>query len=349
MTNADILLNYTELLISDTSSWHDRRESLQAMHSLFVHVGSFDTNDKNNDTPSLWLPNGYAVSPQSAAMCLFEIARTREFVLGLIEAIRFQLATQEVRPIRVLDAGCGPYALLTALAAQYFSADDVQFHVLDIFEENLRAAEKVIVAFGLGDRFREGIVSDATSYQWHNDKPLHVVVTETMLNSLRKEPQVAVTLNLAPQLAPGGTFVPEHISVHLVQVDTEKERQITQLAMEQEDFGPPNYAAFETDLGVLVTLDKHTTAEAITAPCSSRITIPDDFTTATGILEWHTRIRVFGNHVLERRDTSITMPAAFSGNGRNPLHPGDQLCFWYEMTGEPGIRFKKMEEEKLEA
>ncbi|HQT25929.1 MAG TPA: hypothetical protein PLK99_04945, partial [Burkholderiales bacterium] len=85
------------------------------------------------------LDSGLAVSPTAAAMCLREPYRTTAFIRGLGAAIRDAMLPD--RPVRVLYAGCGPYALLALPLMTVFSKEQAVFTLLDIHEQCLNEAK----------------------------------------------------------------------------------------------------------------------------------------------------------------------------------------------------------------
>ena len=64
---------------------------------------------------------------------------------------------------------------------------------------------------------------DAITYKQPESKPLHLVITETMFHALIREPQAAITANLAPQIIRGGLLIPEEITLSMAYSSFAKE------------------------------------------------------------------------------------------------------------------------------
>jgi 2-polyprenyl-3-methyl-5-hydroxy-6-metoxy-1,4-benzoquinol methylase len=333
----DSLKYNTDLLLSGTSSFLEKRNALYDLHSIFVQAGALDAVN-SDEKQAEWLDSGCAISPVSAGMCLFEIERTRLFVLGLIDAIRQQLNNTTHRPINVLDAGCGPYALLSLLSAQYFDAAEVNFHLLDIHEANLESASLLIKEMGLEKSFANFFMQDACCFEWEKDKPLHIVICETMLNALRKEPQVGVTLNLAKQLTKGGIFIPEKIEVDLVLLDAQLEKQERARSTENMDTNDLNYSVFETKLGTVMSLCAKSTQASISQNPLAEIEIPAGHDPFKHGLQLNTVINVFNGYNMQHSDSSLTAAVIFHQSIEPVLKAGDVISFHYNMQNEPAIR-----------
>lgn len=277
---------------------------------------SMDRQEGLRDGES-FLPSGWAISPVQAGLCAREPYRSAAFIQGLAQAVRERL--DAARPVRVLYAGCGPFALLALSAMAVLDASQVRFSILDVHAETLAYARELIGELGLAAHVAEYLCADAAVYRIPAGAMPDVIVSETMNTALGKEPQVAILRNLHAQ-APSAALLPAAVSVHL-----------------GLDRRAPDAPC--TDWGPIFTLD----AEAMRAwrheqgdslPAAS-IRLPDVLEQAPRLL---TRIRVHGDIVLGDHECSLNLPLALPG--KPALAGGSVLDFHYRLGGQPGLAFR---------
>jgi hypothetical protein len=280
------------------------------------------------------LVNGVAISPYGAAMCIREFRRTEVFVQAMDAAIRAARERFPGETIHVVEAGCGPLAPLAFSMAARYPANEVSFTLLDFHPVALAGAKRLAEALGVEASIREYLEADATSVRLR-EAP-HIIASEVLLRALTKEPQVAVTLNLAPQLREGGFFLPECIDVDAALFDSETYfRPIgidADLAAHRsasiQDLG----AVFRLEAAELRKLKRHGNigfeAHTVTVP-------PHD--TKRQSFQFFTRIRVFGDHVLTDFESSLNQPQPFRLPPEVP-RDGADVRFVYEVSQNPGLR-----------
>lgn len=270
------------------------------------------------------LASGEAISPQRAVLCLREQQRTAVFLRALDAAVRAAREKFPGETIHVVEAGCGPAAPMALSVAARYSPDVVQVTLLDIHAASLADARRLAAEIGVERSIRATVCGDASAVRFAEADRPHVIVAEVLRRALKKEPQVAVTRALAPQLRAGGFFLPERIEVGPGVL-----RGLREAA---------SAPAFEW-LGAAFTLDA-CVAGSVAADAAGRlpertVAVPPH---AAGALQLLTRMEVFRGHVLGDFECSLTMPERLRGVPAELAAAGGLLRFAYEISADPGLR-----------
>ena len=336
-----------ELLSGGTED--NKLNAAAQLYSLCSSLSGLDEHsDHPNDSEGIRLPNGEAISPKAAARCVLDSARTSKFLKGLSGAVleaqkRFPGAT-----IEILYPGCGPFAPLAIALTARFSSTEIQFTLLDVHQRSLDAAHRIFHALGKSAFVRDYLQGDATSYQHAASHVIHVVVVEAMQRALEKEPQVAITMNLVPQLCPGGIFIPESITIHCYLCDPAKE-----------------FAAFVPDLNAAASLSARGGRRIYLGPvleltagnCTELLTVatsdaPGPASLVPKVLKiseevdsqfclmLSTAVTVFDSIVLDESESGLTCPEFLFGAGK--MQKGKRIELAYHLGGKPGFKYRSL-------
>jgi hypothetical protein len=293
-----------------------------------------DTIDPR-DRSATSLPAGSAISPLDAGRCLLDPRRTAIFLRGVHGAIQEAQQRFPGEVIHVLYAGCGPFAPLCLPLLPLLAGQAVRFTVLDVHARAIESVQAVLAALRLERGNADCLVGDATHYHNPDNRPLHVVVSETMQRALEKEPQVAILMNTAPQLTAGGLMIPEMIAVDAVLTDLSREPGGNGVVPEPS--APALNPWFgRVPLGRILEVDRERVCAWAAAGVRShlppaRIALPS-FVAAQYSLVLATTVRTFGVHELREYESGLTHPLMVNG-----WRGGEEVEFTYRLGEKPGF------------
>jgi len=294
-----------------------------------------------NDT---YLNDGVAINPEAAAYCIKDYQRSVVFIRGVHDALNTLChRPTETKPTRVLYAGCGPFATLLLPTLHRFRPTDLDIHLVDIHQQSLDSVAKLIKQFGLTEFNITLTQADACTYQ--HKGTLDLVIAETMQKALEQEPQVAVTHNLAGQLANNGILIPERITVTLALGNLVAETQhyqtngtldIEQLIQTGERQIVDTLIDLSKDTrGALLSGFVHANTKALPFIPLGTITIPSHKQLRNVQALLLTTIRVYGTHILDDYACSLTLPSRCVD--LEPLQAGAQYQAIYSLGTYPKI------------
>lgn len=329
------LRRLTDTLLDPAASGEAILSATRELNALFDALSPIQRPETLERGPDTALEGGVAVSPACAAECGLEPLRVCRFLQGLRRAIDDALERFAPGPVHLLYAGTGPYATLVTPLLTRYTPERLRVTLLDYHGVSLESVRAILQALGLAGFVKGYVEADATTYRHPADDPIHVVVSETMAAGLANEMQVPITLNLAPQLAEGGLWVPEKIRVKAVTGDPRT------LLLNVDRGAPPPYPPLREieELGVLFQIgaeEGRALAGLKDAPHlpAAEITIPELLPAGhTAFLT--TEIDVYGDIALTDRDSTLNHILGFPAGADGAA--GSTTQFIYRLGKHPGL------------
>jgi len=307
----------TETLLFEPRNYEGMRDGVNELHRLFSIASGVNAESIYDD--DIYLPSGMAISPTKAAHCLLEYERTSIFLRGIYKGIAQLKLNYPGQRLHILYAGCGPYATLLTPLTTFLKADEVAFHLLDINADAIDAAKKLYENLELNEYVAEWICADAATYQVPEGAIMHLMISETMQNALRYEPQVNIMMNLIPQLPAHGVFIPHEITVSAKLVTVEETwKPIT-----------TGIQPLRIPLGPIYSIGRENAAPAR----DITLAIPEN-TEGCDQLNLFTDIITFDDEKLTLGNCTLNIPWQLTPVGE---HKGEQLHIHYRMGVNPGF------------
>jgi predicted RNA methylase len=294
---------------------------VQEMLEIYTSVTKLNLSDIDDE--DIMLSSGKAISSTKAAHCVLDLMRTVVFLRGIKKAILQLQADFPGQRLNILYAGTGPFATLLTPFTTQFTSQELAFYLMDINVDSLECVKKVYSSLGIDDFIAEVICTDATNYCLPTNTTMHLIISETMMHALVREPQVAIMLNLIPQMEDKTIFIPEEINVNLKLLSNKEEMRRT---------FEMNFEPQRISLGDVYSIGRHN--------CKPHIPVNFSMPIEAGTfnrLHFFTDITVYNDEQLTGYQCSLSSPV-FISDVQDKI--GKQIILKYVMGAYPKFEYE---------
>lgn len=222
----------TNVLLDEDIKWDDLYEKMQGFERLLISINELDL-EREDLRSDIWLDQGKALGAAWAVRCITDLMRTKRFVQGLHAAVEARLHRQSA-PVHIVYAGCGPFATLVLPILHAFPPEQVRVSLIEINEISFATAQHTLEVLGFTDHVVHWFNGNAATLKLPASARADILLSETMQYTLVKEMQVAITLNLLPQMKPDAWLVPEEIRVSLTPIKMRSPEKTPFIGVKQE-------------------------------------------------------------------------------------------------------------------
>lgn len=180
------------------------------LYQWLIDIVLLDENSTEN-RDNVLLDTGSALGTTWAAKCIQDFMRTKKFMDGVYAAANDVKKQQRQTPLHILYAGTGPFATLVLPLLATFTSNELQFTFLEINEHSYAILRQLIATLKLEKYIHNIEMADAAKWTLPKGEQVDIFISETMLAGLQKEPQVAIYMNIVPQLAAHTILIPTEI------------------------------------------------------------------------------------------------------------------------------------------
>lgn len=212
------LSEISDVILAEELDFFALKNAIEELKRLLFGLSRLNMDAKVNEQ-NLQLQKGYAIGPKWAGLCLEDMMRTKRFMCGIYKAVE-KVKKKKDGPVVIMYAGTGPFATLILPLLSKYSPKELQLVLLEVNEISIESTKRIIKGFDAYDYIKEMYHCDATNFEYrtHNDE-IDIFLVECLQHALAREPQVAITYNLLPQLPKDVVLIPEEISLKAALID----------------------------------------------------------------------------------------------------------------------------------
>ncbi len=219
------LRSINNVLLSEQLDYSELKQAIEHYKRLLKEISNLDF-DRPEARSNIHLDSGKAIGPEWAAMCVDDIMRTKCFISGVDKAIQsLRLKTQK-EPVHILYCGPGPFATLVLPLITKYTPQELRFEFIEINPQSVSSLKHIFETLNCNDYILGIHQEDAAKFKYDKRPDIDILLIECLQHALAREPQVAITYNLLPQLKRDAILIPEQINLHLCLINTRLQQEI---------------------------------------------------------------------------------------------------------------------------
>lgn len=320
-------------ILNEELDYLELSNALKSYKELLLEISSLEMDGEAN-RDNIMLNHGLAIGPAWAARCLDDIMRTKRFVRGVFLAVS-QVITEKKQPVHILYSGTGPFATLVLPLLSCFTPEEIQFTLIEVNPISFKHVQNVFKSFGAESYLKNVILEDATKIKLADAKEIDVIVIECLQHALAKEPQVAITNNLVKQCRKDVLLIPEEISLQLSLINKTVEYNNEVLDSEKSKIKSNRVDKKVFELSKNSMLQSRLNGEDYFLFPEKETRFHSSEIGNNNFLAVSTTIKTFGNEILKKDESGLTIPFIYSEIDKNK---GDMVVSTqYEVSDSPKL------------
>lgn len=324
-----ILREIYKVLTAERVHESELAQTIKNYRNLLIDLSPMNFSTEASEL-DIHLVNGKAIGSTWAATCLDGAIRTQRFVKGISEAIK-NLQTVKKKPIHILYAGSGPFATLILPILAVSSETEIQVSLLEINAESFANVQQVFNQLNFDKFINTFANADATTYQIPNGESVDILVSETMLHSLKEEPQVSIVINLMSQLRQDVILIPENIILeigllHPREITTEENFKKLATIFELKKEKLPDFKVTKQEDSQIVAFPKVT------------VNLPPKWLQHYHQLAIFTEIQVYQQYWIRTDENGLTTPWIIENTSQFE-NKETAITLQYKIDSNPGIMY----------
>jgi hypothetical protein len=212
---------FADVILADSYHPGELRQTLLAFEAWLIRLTQLDI-DSDRCRRNIEATDGVALGPTWAALCVEDIARTRQFIRGTYQAVQARRSANGGLAVHLFYAGCGPFATLVLPLLAHFSEQQLRLSLVEINPISVACVQRLFSRLNLQGFLEDVLHADAMHMKIAKPHGIDIVLSETMQRTLKNECQVQIMSNLMPQLPEHVLMLPERITLTLAQTDFSK-------------------------------------------------------------------------------------------------------------------------------